>query len=57
MVSRDRWTSSRRPSGPTQVRIGRLIAVPPPRGDAAFPEIASVVDDQIVLQAYRGRLR
>lgn len=44
---------------PTQLRIARRIAMAPERADvgAAFqPELASVVDGQIVLEPYKGRL-
>ncbi|MEZ4236506.1 MAG: septum site-determining protein MinC [Myxococcota bacterium] len=43
---------------PTQLRIGRKIAVPPPRRSAPPPtELATVQDGQIVIEAYRGRIR
>jgi septum site-determining protein MinC len=44
---------------PTQLRIGRKIAVPPPRRSSAPPpsELATVQDGQIVIEAYRGRVR
>lgn len=43
---------------PTQLRIGRRIAIAPARGDQVRiePEIAHVQDDQIVIELYRGRL-
>ena len=45
---------------PTQLRISRRIAIAPERAEpgAAFqPEMASAVDGQIVIEAYKGRLR
>lgn len=44
---------------PTQLRIGRKIAIPPARkADTEFrPEIATVVDGQIAIEPYKGRLR
>jgi septum site-determining protein MinC len=44
----------------TQLRIGRKIAIPPSRPDDAGskgPEIAHLVDDEIVIEPYRGKLR
>lgn len=43
---------------PTQIRIGRRIAIPPERASDARPadtEIAQVVDGQIVIEPYRGK--
>jgi septum site-determining protein MinC len=44
---------------PTQVRIGRRIAVAPARTDGrpSEPEIAHIVDGQIVIEPYRSRSR
>lgn len=45
---------------PTQLRIARRIAIAPERPDAGapfLPEMASVIDGQIVIEAYKGRLR
>jgi len=44
---------------PTQIRIGRRIAIPPARGElrASEPEIAHVVDGEIVIEPYRGKFR
>lgn len=45
---------------PTQLRIARRIAIAPERPDTgavALPEMASVIDGQIVIEAYKGRLR
>lgn len=45
---------------PTQLRIARRIAIAPDRPDAGtpfLPEMASVIDGQIVIEAYKGRLR
>jgi septum site-determining protein MinC len=44
---------------PTQIRIGRKIAVPPPRRSSTPPppELATVCDGQIVIEAYRGKIR
>jgi septum site-determining protein MinC len=44
---------------PTQLRIGRKIAVPPPRRATTPPpsELATVQDGQIVIETYRGRVR
>ncbi len=45
---------------PTQLRIGRKIAIAPARSarsDSLQPEMASVLDGQIVLEPYQGRLR
>lgn len=43
---------------PTQIRIGRQIAIAParPATDALIPEVAQVVEGQIVIEPYRGRL-
>ncbi len=43
---------------PTQLRIGRKIAIPPAKnsGGPFLPEIATVSEDQVVIEAYRGRL-
>lgn len=43
---------------PTQLRIGRRIAIAPKRADQVRvePEIAHVQDEQIVIEPYRGRL-
>lgn len=43
---------------PTQLRIGRKIAIAPThRGEGWQPELANVVDGQIVIEPYRGRVR
>jgi len=44
---------------PTQLRIGRKIAISPDReaGRAAGPEIATVGGEQIVIEPYRGKVR
>ena len=44
---------------PTQLRIGRKIAVAPDRGadPLSQPEMASVIGDQIVIEPYSGKLR
>jgi septum site-determining protein MinC len=45
---------------PTQLRIGRKIALPPERpNDSSLinPEIAFIREDEITLQPYRGRVR
>lgn len=45
---------------PTQLRIGRKIAIPPEHatgGSDPEPEIATVVDGQIVMEPYRGKGR
>lgn len=44
---------------PTQLRIARKIAVPPARKSNAPPppEVASVSEGQITIEAYRGRIR
>lgn len=44
---------------PTQLRIARKIAVPPARRSTAPPppEVATVADGQITIEAYRGRIR
>jgi septum formation inhibitor MinC len=43
---------------PTQVRIARKIAIPPERDSQSgfVPEIATVRDEQIVIEPYRGRI-
>ena len=42
---------------PTQLRIGRRIAITPPRSDTAKvePEVARVQDEQIAIEPYRRR--
>ena len=50
----------RRGTTPTQLRIGRKIALPPERKtDPSLiqPEIALIRDGEITLQPYRGRVR
>lgn len=45
---------------PTQLRIARRIAIAPDRPEPAgpfLPEMATVTDGQIVIEAYKGRLR
>lgn len=45
---------------PTQIRIGRRIAMPPERSAEphdVVPEIARVIDGQIVIEPYRGKVR
>lgn len=45
---------------PTQLRIGRHIAIAPARaavGDAFVPEIAAVEGESIVIEPWKGRLR
>jgi septum site-determining protein MinC len=46
---------------PTQLRIGRHIAIAPDRGsrgeDALLPEIATVFDGAIVIEPWKGRMR
>ena len=44
---------------PTQLRIGRKIAVAPDRSSASvpLPEMASVIGDQIVIEPFSGKLR
>lgn len=44
---------------PIQLRIGRKIAIPPERGPddgTISPEIARIVDGQILIERYRGRM-
>lgn len=41
---------------PTQVRIGRKIAMPP-KGRKSTPELVVVRDDEIVIEPYTGRYR
>lgn len=45
---------------PTQLRVARKIAIAPDRpetGAVFLPEMASVIDGQIVIEPYKGRLR
>jgi septum site-determining protein MinC len=44
---------------PTQLRIARKIAIPPARaaGGELAPELATVVDGQVQIEPYKGRLR
>jgi septum site-determining protein MinC len=44
---------------PTQLRIGRQIAIAPPTKKAAVfsPEVAAIVEGSIIIEPYRGRLR
>ncbi len=44
---------------PTQLRIGRKIAVAPDRSanTSPLPEMASIIDEQIVIEPYTGKLR
>ena len=43
---------------PTQLRIGRKIAVAPDRSAASpLPEMASVIGEQIVIEPFQGKLR
>jgi septum site-determining protein MinC len=46
---------------PTQLRIGRHIAIAPDRGgrgdDTLLPEIATVFDGAIVIEPWKGRMR
>ena len=44
---------------PTQLRIGRKIAVAPDRSAETMPlpEMASVIGDQIVIEPFSGKLR
>ena len=44
---------------PTQLRIARKIAIPPSRSGSGelAPELATVVDGQVQIEPYKGRLR